>query len=53
MGLLRRLVNTAAVGLATESARPSAKGYGDTTPVAPNDNDNNKAKNRRVELRKA
>ncbi len=29
-----------------------AKGYGDTIPVAPNDSDANRAKNRRVELRK-
>lgn len=35
-----------------ESARLSAKGYGDSKPVAPNDNDGNKARNRRVELRK-
>ena len=27
-----------------------AKGYGETKPVAPNDSDENKARNRRVEL---
>lgn len=34
------------------AARLRAKGYGDTRPVAPNDTEPNRAKNRRVELRK-
>jgi outer membrane protein OmpA-like peptidoglycan-associated protein len=34
------------------AARLQAKGYGDTKPVAPNDTETNRAKNRRVELRK-
>lgn len=33
-----------------DSARLQAKGYGEAMPVAPNDSDENKAKNRRVEL---
>jgi OOP family OmpA-OmpF porin len=31
--------------------RLTAKGYGDTTPIAPNDTEENKAKNRRTELK--
>jgi len=33
-----------------DEARLTAKGYGETKPVAPNDSDENRAKNRRVEL---
>ena len=33
-----------------DPARLRAKGYGESVPVAPNDTDDNKAKNRRVEL---
>ena len=31
--------------------RLTAKGYGDTTPIAPNDTEENKAKNRRTEFK--
>jgi outer membrane protein OmpA-like peptidoglycan-associated protein len=33
------------------SARVSAAGFGDTRPVAPNDTEANRAKNRRIEFR--
>ena len=35
-----------------DASRLKAKGYGDTKPVAPNANEEGRAKNRRVELRK-
>ena len=35
-----------------DPARLQAKGYGDTKPVAANDTEDGRAKNRRVELRK-
>ncbi|HUL96411.1 MAG TPA: OmpA family protein [Usitatibacter sp.] len=41
---------TASYGI--EGKRLVARGYGDTKPVAPNSNDDGRAKNRRVELRK-
>lgn len=44
-------VKAALVARAVDHARISTAGYGDTLPVAPNDNDENKALNRRVEFR--
>jgi outer membrane protein OmpA-like peptidoglycan-associated protein len=35
-----------------DAARLQAKGYGDAKPVGPNDTEDGRAKNRRVELRK-
>lgn len=44
-------VKATLVARAVDPARISTAGYGDTLPVAPNDNDENKALNRRVEIR--
>jgi outer membrane protein OmpA-like peptidoglycan-associated protein len=41
------------VGKGIAAARITTAGYGDTRPIAPNTSDENKAKNRRVELRRA
>ena len=46
--VVQALVRTYGIG----AARLQAKGFGDTKPVAPNDTESNRAKNRRVELRK-
>jgi len=35
------------------AARITSRGYGDTRPLAPNTTDENRFKNRRVELRRA
>lgn len=39
------------IGKGISASRIQAKGYGETQPVAPNDNDEGRAKNRRTEVR--
>ena len=51
-GRAQAVVNALVKTYGIDATRLVAKGYGDTKPVAPNDNDADKAKNRRVELRK-
>jgi OmpA-OmpF porin, OOP family len=51
-GRAAAVVNALVTTYGIDRARLQAKGYGDTKPVAPNDTDQNRAKNRRVELRK-
>lgn len=51
-GRAAAVVNALVSAYGIDRARLQAKGYGDSKPVAPNDNEQNRAKNRRVELRK-
>jgi outer membrane protein OmpA-like peptidoglycan-associated protein len=46
------VVNALVKKYGIDPARLKANGYGDTKPVAPNNTDDGRAKNRRVELRK-
>jgi OmpA-OmpF porin, OOP family len=51
-GRAAAVVNALVANYGIDRARLQAKGYGDSKPVAPNDSEQNRAKNRRVELRK-
>ena len=51
-GRATAVVNALVTTYGIERARLRASGYGDSKPVAPNDSAQNRAKNRRVELRK-
>ena len=51
-GRAKAVVHTLVTQYGIDASRLQAKGYGDTKPVVPNDSDDGKAKNRRVELRK-
>lgn len=52
LGRAQAVVQTLVTKYGIDAKRLIAKGYGDSKPVAPNTNADNKAKNRRVELRK-
>jgi flagellar motor protein MotB len=45
------IVRATLVGLGVDPNRMEAEGYGDQHPVAPNDTEENKAKNRRIDVR--
>lgn len=51
-GRAAAVVDALVKGYGIDPARLQSQGYGDTKPVAANDTDQNRAKNRRVELRK-
>jgi len=51
-GRAHAVVDTIVKNYGIDAARLEARGYGDTKPVAPNDTEDGRAKNRRVELRK-
>lgn len=52
VGRAAAVVNALVNSYGIDKTRLQPKGYGDTKPVAPNDSDQGRAKNRRVELRK-
>ena len=52
VGRAAAVVNALVAAYGIDKTRLQPKGYGDTKPVAPNDSDQGRAKNRRVELRK-
>jgi OOP family OmpA-OmpF porin len=52
LGRAAAVVNALVDTYGIDKTRLQPKGYGDTKPVAPNDSDQARAKNRRVELRK-
>jgi flagellar motor protein MotB len=51
-GRAAAVVNALVTTYGIDRSRLEANGYGDTRPVAPNDGEQNRARNRRVELRK-
>ncbi|HEY6256074.1 MAG TPA: OmpA family protein [Xanthobacteraceae bacterium] len=51
-GRAAAVVNALVTTYGVDRSRLRANGYGDSRPVAPNDTEQNRAKNRRVELRK-
>ncbi|HLH93757.1 MAG TPA: OmpA family protein [Xanthobacteraceae bacterium] len=52
VGRAAAVVNALVSSYGIDRSRLQPKGYGDTRPVAPNDSEEGRAKNRRVELRK-
>src|ERR1700730_8607527 len=52
VGRAAAVVNALVNSYGIDKTRLQPKGYGDTKPVAPNDSDQGRTKNRRVELRK-
>jgi outer membrane protein OmpA-like peptidoglycan-associated protein len=52
VGRAAAVVNALISAYGIDKSRLATRGYGDTKPVAPNDTEDGRAKNRRVELRK-
>jgi outer membrane protein OmpA-like peptidoglycan-associated protein len=52
VGRAAAVVNALVSTYGIDKTRLQPRGYGDTKPVAPNDSDQGRSKNRRVELRR-